>query len=280
MPINAYEVFKQVRANIGESEESFWTDRELLMNINQAQSIVASKFVEGVGDWLVKSSVLTPSSSVVTLPDDCAKPVYLEEYSTGRPIGLNLSVRERRLTRPEGVTLWGGTLEAYLLKDSIEINQDSYTEQVELWYEQRVPDLHFGTGGSASGSNALEFESDLWPALTNDYYNLSYLRVYDGTGEGTRAQITDYVGSTRVATVSGTFGADSVYGTESVLPSEALSAITLHATVLSMAKPGAALDPKYFDYFLGQAKKAMDWLDYWVENRAVGTSRVRTTELE
>jgi hypothetical protein len=279
MIMNASQMIADVRSSLNESTANFWTDLEILRKINKAQAMVYSIVSQQAGDWLLKkSSALTASNSLITLPSDCAKPVYLEDATHGTEIPFSITVRERRLTRIVGTNLDILEPDAYMLGDYIEVNQDSFGGSAYLWYERRVPDLHAGTGGSGSTTNTLVFQSTNIPVPRDDYYNSIYVSITGGTGVGTRAAISDYTGSTYTATVAGSFGTDSVYGTETILPEESIPLITQTAVMELIAKPSAAVDPKYFEYALAIVKSTKsDFID-WISTRVKNSVRIRPQE--
>jgi hypothetical protein len=160
----------------------------------------------------------------------------------------------------------------------IEINQDSYSGNVVLFYEKRLPDLHFGTAGAGSGSNALVFQVTNLPVPRDDYYNGVYLSVTGGTGIATRALITDYTGSSGSAVIAGTFSTDSVYGTETGLPEEAIPALTQIATVELLTKPSSAIDPKYFEYARAELRDTVQLFQDWASTRVKNSQRIRSQE--
>ena len=273
--MNAYEMFDEVKDNIGRDEVGgHWTEAGILRKLNKGQRYAYHLISQTPGDWFLKSALLTPVASVITLPADCAKPVYMENATSGAEIPINTTVRERRESRLGSVTLESSGYNAYLLGETIVINQDSNTDQVRLWYERRVPDLHFGTS-AAGGVTTLTLEASKQASLQADYYNGVVLETVSGTGAPTRDTISDYAALTRVCTVTGTYGADTVYGTVSVLPIEACDLIILDATLALLAKPSSALDPKYFEYFLSQHKKAETALEDWCSMRLKNSNRVR-----
>src|SRR5574343_37135 len=274
MILNAYEMMQDVRSSLNEATASHWTDLEILRKLNKAQRKIAIK-VSMSGDWFMTKATITPSSSLVALPTDCMKPIYLEKSSDGTELPFYLTVRERQLTRTTEITLDALGPDAYMYGDYIEINQDSFSDSVVLWYEKRIPDLHFGTGGSSSDSNALHFQTTNIPVPRDDYYNSVYVSITAGTGALTRAIITDYVGSTGVATVAGTFGNDSVYGTETLLPQEAIPLLTLMATTKLLSKPSTAIDPKYWEYLKMELKDAMSDLEGFLSTRVKNSVRIR-----
>lgn len=273
MILNAYQMMQDIRGSLNEATASHWADLEILRKLNKAQRKIAIKCSMS-GDWFMTKATITPSSSLVALPSDCVKPIYLER-SDGTELPFHLTVRERQLTRTTEITLDALGPDAYLYGDYIEVNQDSFSDSVVLWYEKRIPDLHFGTGGASSGVNALHFQTTNIPVPRDDYYNGVYVSITGGTGALTRAAISDYTGSTGVATVAGTFGADSIYGTETLLPQEAIPAVVLLATSELLAKPSAAIDPKYWEYLRMEVKDTMSDLEGFLSTRLKNSNRIR-----
>jgi len=262
-------MFDEVKDNIGRDEvgsSGHWTEAGILRKLNKGQRYAYQLISQTPGDWFVKSATLTPVDSVVTLPADCAKPIYMEHVSTDAEIPINTTVRERRVSRLSSVTLETSGFNAYLLEGTIEINQDSFTDPVKLWYERRIPDLHFGTA-AAGAATSLTLEASKQASLQADYYNNVVIETVSGTGAPTRDTISDYAALTRVCTVTGTYDSTTVYGTVSILPIEACDLIVLDATVNLLDKPSSALDPKYFEFFLSQKKKAEEALDDWCTPR-------------
>jgi len=273
--MNAYEMFDEVKDNIGRDEVGgHWTEAGILRKLNKGQRYAYHLISQTSGDWFLKSELLTPVDSVITLPTDCAKPVYMEDVATGLEVPINTTVRERRNSRIGSVNLESAGYNAYLLGETIVINQDSNASQVRLWYERRVPDLHFGTA-AAGAATSLTLEASKQASLQADYYNGVILETVSGTGAPTRDTISDYAALTRVCVVTGTYDSTTVYGTVSVLPIEACDLIILDATLALLAKPSSALDPKYFEYFLNQHKKAEVALEDWCSMRLKNSNRVR-----
>ena len=128
--MNAYNIFTDVRSNLAEGTAKHWTDADVLRKINAEQRKWATIIASQPGDWLVKSADITPVASQVALPADCAKPVYMEAKSSGMKIPINANLRDRRVTRQPLTTLYSGYIEAYPIKDYIEVNVSGYTTEV------------------------------------------------------------------------------------------------------------------------------------------------------
>lgn len=276
--MNAYSMLQLLRDYVDEASASHWTDVNLIHRLNVAQRMVAVLVGNYPGSWLVKSADLTPVDSVITLPADCSKPLYLEETSSGQPIAWLGNVRNRRVSREGGASLdWVSSLEAYPLRNTLVVNRASYTTGVTLWYDIKVPDLMAGTA-SAGAATSLTFPVNSNVKHIDDYYNGVGIETDSGTGVGTVGDIiTDYVGLTGVCVVSGTYGATSVFGTISFLPEEAHPLIVLEASLLSLAKPSSNIDEKVFSYYVAEKKQAKNDLIDWLETRIKGYSRVAIT---
>jgi len=278
--MNTYDMLQLLRDQIAEATAAHWSDVNLVHRLNVAQRKVAILVQNYPGAWLLKSADLTPSSSVITLPSDCAKPVYLEEKSSGEPLAWLGNVRTRRVSRAKAASLdwWSGAPEVYPLLGTLEVNQDSYSTEVTLWYDVRVPDLMAGTA-SAGGATSLTFPVNSNVKHVDDYYNGVGIEVDSGTGAGTVGDtITDYTGATGACVVSGTYSTDSVFGTISRLPEETHHLILAEATVLAVAKPSSNIDKEIFQYYVNERREVKRDLQEWLETRVKGYRRIEVTE--
>lgn len=268
--MNSYEMLQLVRDMIGEATASHWTDTNILKRMNFAQRKVAMLVANNPGQWLITSQDVTPVSSVITLPADCARPVYLEEKSTGYPINWMNSVEMRRVSRSIGTTLDQGFSEIYPLMSTIEVNKDSYSTECTLWYEIRVPDMLTGAAGASTGADALHMTGG---AFIDDYYNNCLVEVYSSSLVDIRSLISDYVASTRVATISGTATSADIFGTISRLPEEAHYLIVLEAVYSSLVKPGSVLDEKVVFHYKDEIKLAKQELVQYLNSRTPTINR-------
>lgn len=278
--MNTYFMLQLLRDQIAEAVASHWDDDKLVARLNLAQRKVAVLVQGYPGAWLLKSADLTPVDSVVTLPSDCAKPVYMEEKSSGNPITWLEGVRTRRVSRKIAASLdnWTGGPEAYPLLNTLEVNESGYATEVTLWYDVRVPDLMAGTA-SAGAATSLTFPDESPVKHVDDYYNGVALEVESGTGAATVGDIiTDYDGASRVCVVSGTYDSTSVFGTVSRLPEESHPLILAEATVFAVAKPSSNIDEKIFQYYVNERRDAKRDLEGWLETRIKGHRRVEVTE--
>ena len=278
--MNAYNMLQLLRDQIGEGTPSHWSDVDLVRKLNFCQRHVAIMVQNYPGGWLQKSAALTPVASVITLPQDCAKPVYLEETSSGNPIAWLGSVKQRRVSRRAGASIgYESYLEAYVQRNTIVVNQEGYATGVTLWYDQRVPNMMTGLGAAGSGEEILIFPANANVKHIDDYYNGVEFMVHVGTGLGTVGDsISDYAGLTGTCTVTGTYSASSKFGTISLLPEECHKLIILEATILALAKPSSNIDEKVFQYYTSERKHCKKELHEWLETRIAGEGRVAITE--
>lgn len=276
--MHAYDMFEQLRANIGEVTAGHWTDTELLRALDIAHKKVGFLVQSENEDWLLKkSSALTPSSSIVTLPSDCAKPVYMEQVSNGEEIPLQGTVRERRLSRQNTDRLTYGWTSAYMVGDTIEINSEDFSNQVYVWYVQRLLDLAAGTP-AAGGAQSLTL-ADGGHSPTDDYYNGLAIKIKESGGGWAEDTISDYDGGTRVCTVTGTYTGATAYGTTSPLPVEAHGLVVIEATLMAMAKPGSRFRQDAFQYWSSERRELKRELEGWLSSRMATSRRVRLTEI-
>lgn len=276
--MNAADMLALLRDYLNEATASFWTDVNLVRRLNMSQRKVERMVAMSPGDWLTKSASVTPSSSVITLPSDCAKPIYLEETSDGEPLSWLPSVAYRRVSRAVGTTLdQAGAQEAYPLRATIEVNRDDYSTACTLWYQIRVPNLHTGVAGASSGASALQFASDRNLVYLDDYYNDVTVEVIDDTSGvvDIRSEITDFAASTGIATITGTAASGDTYGTISLLPEETHHLIVLDAAVNALSKPSAQFDETAYrhirDWMRDEKKDVENWLQERIVDPGVGT---------
>lgn len=267
-----------IRDMIGEATAAQWSDLNLLFRLNMVQSSLAQKIAMTPGQWLIKSVDLTPVASVITLPSDLSKPLYMEEKTSGRKLDWISSVADRRPTRSSNPTLDTYSREAYMLANTIEVNEVNYSTEVTLWYQFRIPDLHFGTA-SGGGASSLNLEASKAANVNNDYYNSSQIETISGTGAPTLDTITDYVGSTRVCTVTGTYDNTTVYGTISRLPEEAHNLLVYETALLALTKPSSTIDEKVFAFLSSMTRDAKKILVEWMSSRVLAGQRVAIREI-
>jgi hypothetical protein len=280
--MNTYEAMEDIRGMLGEGIAAHWTDLMILRALERVQLQMYRKMSMTMGDWFVKKSdALTPNGSgQVSLPSDCAKPIYLEEVTSGYEIPFSVTVRQRGALRQPAAGRGVCQTQGFLLEDVIEINKDGYSNQVYLWYERKCPGLHAGTA-AAGGAGSLTLQDAMGASLVDDWYNGLVIEVVGGTGAGTRTTISDYAGSTRVCTLAaGTFGADSVYGIVPIVPEDCHDAWELRTLMQLASKPGAVVNDEHLKWIAGVEKRAWDSFEEWIETRVKNSRYVMRRDEE
>jgi hypothetical protein len=277
MITNAYDMLDLLRDNVGEAVAAQWSDLNLLRRLNLAYASVVRMVSESSGQWLVKSTSLTAVDSVLTLPFDCAKPIYIED-SDGNPVSWLNSVAQRSMSRQaaSGLSTFQGT-EAYPLKNTIEVNTSGNTGTFTLWYQQRYIELHAGTA-AAGGVASLTLQASRRADKRNDYYNGAEIEVISGNSPG-RYTISDFVGSTRVLTLAttSTFSTDN-YGIVPITPPECNNLIVLEATLLALAKPSSTLSENVLQLYINLEKLERKEVKAWLESRIIENTGVTIGE--
>lgn len=282
--MNTYEMLELLRDNIGELVEKHWTDKLLLRRLNLEHREVAKMVLDSPGDLLLKKSAsITAVASLITLPSDCVRPVYVEEVSSGRVIPIRGTVRERRLTRMAGTSLSSGTVEAYFFGNYLEVNQDGYGEAVYVWYQARIIDLHAGLCGTGTGAAAVVFEAAHWPSGANDYYNGAVVQVRDASDFllNVNEAIADYVGLTVTAVIAAplvTPASGDFYGTVSALPEELHGLVVMRATVNALARPSSVFEKEIFSFWRAQLKDVQKEAEAFLATRLSGSTYTRIAE--
>jgi hypothetical protein len=271
--MNAIDMIKQLRENLNESVASHWTDAELLNRLNRAQEAMVLMISMSKGNWLVEKNTFTATNGSIPITNALgtgrfSKPVYAEEVGTKRPIHFINSVREKSLYAPESSPIYDGALTAYLLKDSIELVQSSYSGSVDIWYQCRIPDLAYGTTSTPSGSNIANLGVEASPF--DAYYDDVLLRVIDLAGVTSVDYVISYDGDTREATTTSSYAAGLTYGTDPLLiPAEFHPMIITEAMVSAMAKPSSSFKPEIFSYWRSVAADQRKLLEEWAADRVI-----------
>lgn len=93
-----------------------------------------------------------------------------------------------------------------------------------LNYSRRLADLSYGTAEAGADTTITLMETPTYgeTSVEDDYYNGTTIEIVSGTGSGQKKAITDYVGSTRVATVAWDTApsTDSVYNIVCDIPGD------------------------------------------------------------
>ncbi|GAG41787.1 unnamed protein product, partial [marine sediment metagenome] len=156
--------------------------------------------------------------------------------------------------------------------DKLYINADGFTEDLRLYYVRRPPTLITGTA-AAGAATTLTMAASPPPVPIDDFYNGVTMFLRGGTGAGESAEITDYVGSTRVCTIdfTSTPSTDSVYATESELPAGHNEIVAMGAAIRALMFD-VAQETKLDQFKKWYTKLEFDLMDF-VENRQLQVAR-------
>ena len=266
---NTYDMLGLLRDNIGEKITAQWEDYQLLRKLNASYRSVLRSVSKSMGQWLVVSTSITAVNSVLTLPSDCAKPIYLEDED-GYPVNWLNSVAQRSLDR-------GQISEVYSLRNTLEINTSGNNKTFTLWYQLRAPELHAGQC-FAGGTGTITLEGDKYSRVQDDYYNNYEIDIISGSYPG-RYTITDFVGSTRVASLNSTDTFDlELYGIVPVIPEECINLVVLEATYYALLKPSSIVDDKLKDHYFNLLKMEKKSVDDWLAERVIENTGVSIRE--
>ena len=269
--INFYSMFQEVRKNLSESTAGYWSDLEIYSQLNRGQSHIVSK-----SRCLKKTVTITTitstqeydlkDNSFADILDIAEDGVYFYMSGTTYMPLTQKSKKQLAMEYPG----WQGTAAStpmfyYWDKAAKTIglypkpnstNAGAYLF-VTGYHTPKV--LHAGTAASGTtavivlpaGSTTLPY-----PSSTNDYYNGLFVEIYSGTGAGQKAEITDYVASTRTCTAAFTTAPDStsIYGMIPQVPAGAHHLMPLYALSKLWTKGGSrvTLGEKYRqEYYQG-----------------------------
>lgn len=205
---------------LDESDLSTETDASLpkkqwVRQINTTQRYIQNLIVKSVKDYFGKTKdyTLTAGTSEYALPSNAVQvklfertdPIYdqamgIMELKDKYDYSAVASVYPTN--EVNWYTIWGNNL--YISPTTV-----GSSATAKLWYIKRMAELHQGTADSVTSSTIVFPETPNLGAVSNedDYYNGARLKITSATtNAGQTVEITDYVASTRTATVSWTSG--------------------------------------------------------------------------
>ncbi len=252
---NLYAQFYEVRRMLAEVTAAYWTDLEIYSYLNRAQQDIAVK-----SRCLQKKVTVTTvasqqeydlkDNSFADIIDVAEDGVYF--YTNGS--AYTPLKRKHKWQLDKEFFGWQGVAASipqyyYYDKPSQTMglfpkpnasNAGAYLN-INGYYKPKV--LHAGTAAAgaattltlAAGSSTAPYGS-----AVNDYYNGIWMEIYSGTGVGEKAEITDYVASTKLCTVNFTTtpSTDSIYGMIPEINSEAHKLMILYALGNAWTKGG------------------------------------------
>ena len=269
--LNLYEQFQTVRRKLSEITASFWTDLEVYSELNKAQIYIARKT-----KILKRTAQITTTASTQTYD--------LNSTSNGFPDIIDISedgveFNQNGTTRQplEYTNIWklnkdepgwrdvaASTPNKYYWNKASKViglhakpNSSNAGAYLFVSGYHKPKRLHAGTAAAgadttltlAAGSSTVQA-----PSTVDDYYNDIFIEIYSGTGQGERARITDYAGSTRVCTVDFTTtpSTDTIYGMVPQIPESSMYLMELYAMSKMLEKGGSrtTLADRYWNQFM------------------------------
>lgn len=211
------------------ADASDWTNPELIMYVNMEHRHLFSKVRNLYEDWFMRQYVfpLVTDQVTYTVPREMINPRKVEFLRASAVTGTSpnyvvneltadpLTVEEVQLSGngPSWVTTSQNrivTTSGYMLfDDTIQFLSDSILGSnyyARIYYLPFAPDLHraLAAAGSSTtitfGTNGATTTVGNISAVDNYYQNM-YIEIISGTGAGQLRRITQYAGSTKVATV-------------------------------------------------------------------------------
>lgn len=255
---NLYTLFLETRAKLKEATAAFWTDHEIYTWLNDGQKDIARrlKCLRKITDINTTSS--TQDYDLISeIPDfimvDRKGGVYLKVD------GSSTNLRRLAFTTEDDLDIensgWrnvsAGIPRKYFydkVKKQISLfpkpnSTNAGTDYLSISHYRFPKVLLAGTISSATSTTAVFAAGTATiptPSVEDDYYNNLYIEIYSGIGQAQTKKITDYVGSSRTATVawSTTPGSTSIFGMIPEVSEDMHYAMVLFASARAYEKAG------------------------------------------
>ncbi|MHA2068046.1 MAG: hypothetical protein ACXABY_27105 [Candidatus Thorarchaeota archaeon] len=273
---DAFDIETYLEYLLHDSQAAMWDASKKMAAINASYDQINNRIMEAHENWFYTEATLSAGTAAwertpfdMPAPKTIAKILLLTD-TEGRPIEpINLAARDYTYPIVANRNLQTGY---WIGHDKLYLNADSWTADLRLYYIRRPPTLITGTA-AAGADTTLTMAATPPPVPVDDYYNGVTMWLRGGTGNGESASITDFVGSTRVATVdfATTPSTDSVYATESELPYGHNEIVAMGAAIRALMFD-VAQENKLNQFKDWYKKLEFDLMDY-VENRQLQVAR-------
>ena len=256
---NAYKLIRDVRIGLNEYSAALWAgtdtsgkfDNTYIINkLNLAQARMHALVMKSdAKEIFYTSASVTVTSSVITLPHDFGRILQLEDED-----GYKVFPSSARITPVSGRE--GSDMLYYRKGNTFVLNKSGVSNTYTIKYYKQPRKMTYGAAGAGSGLNSLILAATDLSSGRNDYYNDLTIDNYT---QGLYATISDYVGSTRVATTDNTitWATSDVYGTIPDLPQELHVLVAPLAVILiksehpaAQERPGAAETKMWAEMFM------------------------------
>lgn len=204
--MHTQQLFTRVRDDLRASAANEkWTDVQVYRYLDRAYQKVWGEQITLFESWQVKRATvdLVANTELVSLPVDLKKVCLVEYLMNGVYYPLTALDFKDHYKVKQFWPVIDATLRFYYLLDAqigiLPVPSGNVTAGLRITYYPKAGNLHYGIVAGV-GSGTVTLASDA--SVEDDAYNGQYLAIVSGTGAGKKAQITDYVGSTKVATVT------------------------------------------------------------------------------
>lgn len=278
---NLYDLFYSIRRKINEISASYWKDLEIYNWLNQGQQYIARKTLCLEKEVAVTTTEGTREYNLRTTTNPFSDIIDISESGVNYDINGSTTNNQELDYYPiwklnKNFPGWRGVSNSipqyyYYKKAQKAIGIYPEPNSSNAGAYLHINGYHFpkvlNAGTAAAGSAttltlATGSATVPYPSPENDYYNDLYIEIYQGTGAGEMSKITDYVGSTRVCTVSFTATIDttSVYGMIPQIPNEMHYLIELYGLWKALEKGGSrkVLANEYRNEFFQGLSLAID----------------------
>lgn len=215
----------QARRAVDEATAEFWSNDDIDESYELACNEIWSEVTLRSQDLTMRTTTISVVSGteLYSLPDEILRVRRVCRLSTDGVTVETILRPMRSMNDPRGIgstaslanTGFGYYLEGYQIGFRPKPTS-AWTAQLKYTPHHPSP-----TTGTASAGSATTITFASAADARDDYYNGVLVTVASGTGSGQTRRLTDYVGSTRVATVDAwttTPDSTSVYATEPLFP--------------------------------------------------------------
>ena len=284
-----------------DSDNSDFTDSELTRYISREQDYLATKIRNVQQDFFCRRFTFALTSGTIEyyLPRDVINLRLVENITSGVSgtapfFTIDEDDRDYSIILPQGIDSISGltgddfrysgenqniSLEKYSLfgHRMIFTPGQNLTGHIRLWYTSHVPSMHYGTIAAATSTTVTLSSTPTVGLLErgNNIYQEMLLGIYSGTGIGGIGRITEYVESTRVATVDSAFGTtpsgSAVYSIISPVPEQMSEMLSLGACIRARGRIDDSTDFQTMMY-TGMQREFLNEIDPRIRQ---GVRRVR-----
>lgn len=191
----------EIRARdlIGEEDAKFWTQARVFRAINEEVMRLAREVIELDMGYFLTTYTVTPTSATVALPANFYKLNYIEVYKGSQWYSVRpIWARDRYIYTAES-----GNQDAIAFRfEGTNIVFESGLGSVtscKMHYSRLPAEMRYEVMAAAA---ATSFTMATTASIIDDVYIGDVVATLSGTGSGQYRTVTDYVGSTKVATVA------------------------------------------------------------------------------